>query len=192
MALDMAKYQKLFLEEATEHLAEISSALLELEKDTRSVQSIDTIFRMAHSIKSMAASLGYESVSELAHVLEDRMETTRSAGCLSGPEELSLLFLGLEGLEAMVATVRETGEAPPPDTALHARLSAPVAAASPRVEPQPAAKPESVPLVADEDVPKKSLEPRAGGRPPPSRRLWPPRCASEPTPSIGSSVPWAR
>ena len=132
MALDMAKYQKLFLEEATEHLAEISSALLELEKDTQSVDSIDTIFRMAHSIKSMAASLGYESVSELAHVLEDRMETIRSAACVSSSEELSLLFLGLEGLEAMVATVRETGEPPPPDAALHARLAAPVAAATPR------------------------------------------------------------
>jgi two-component system chemotaxis sensor kinase CheA len=124
----MAKYQKLFLEEASEHLAEIGRALLELEKDTSSVESIDTIFRMAHSIKSMAASLGYDSVSELAHVMEDRLGVMRNAGRLSGAEELSLLFRGLEGLERMVAAVRESGEPPSPDESLMAALAEPAAA----------------------------------------------------------------
>jgi two-component system chemotaxis sensor kinase CheA len=127
----MAKYQKLFLEEASEHLDEISRALLELEKDMSSSESIDMIFRMAHSIKSMAASLGYDSVSELSHCLEDRMETIRSAGCVSTVEELSLLFKGLEGLESMVGSVRETGDPPPPDEALRAELSGPVQGGTP-------------------------------------------------------------
>ena len=83
MSLDMDKYRALFLEEAAEHLAEISGALLALEKDAAAESEIDVIFRMAHSIKSMAASLSYESVSELAHVLEDRMESIRTAGCIS-------------------------------------------------------------------------------------------------------------
>jgi len=114
----MAKYQKLFLEEATEHLSEISHALLELEKDTSGSEPIDTIFRMAHSIKSMAASLGYDAVAELAHRLEDRMETHRRAGRVSSQGELSLLFRGLEGLERMVGVVRDTGEPPSPDAPL--------------------------------------------------------------------------
>jgi len=121
----MAKYQKLFLEEATEHLAEISRALLELEKDTSATESIDTIFRMAHSIKSMAASLGYDSVSELAHLMEDRLGVIRSAGCVSNGDELSLLFKGLEGLERMVESVRESGEPPPADEALLSNLAEP-------------------------------------------------------------------
>ena len=122
MALDLAKYRKLFLEEATEHLSEISSALLELEKDLGAAGAIDVAFRMAHSIKSMAASLGYDSITELAHALEDRMETVRSAGRVSGSEELQPLFHGLEGLEAMVGIVRETGEAPPPQADLVERV----------------------------------------------------------------------
>ena len=126
MALDMAKYHKLFLEEATDHLGEISTALLELEKDTASVESIDVIFRMAHSIKSMAASLGFDSVTEVSHRLEDRMQEVRARGRLASDEELSLLFKGLEGLEQMVAMIRETGEAPPADTALLDALSHPV------------------------------------------------------------------
>lgn len=128
MALDMAKYQKLFLEEAAEHLAEIGRALLELEKDTASVESIDVIFRMAHSIKSMAASLGYDPVSELAHRLEDRMQTIRSHGRVGSVDELSLLFRGLEALEQMVGAVRDTGEAPASNPDVLAALAVPVAA----------------------------------------------------------------
>jgi chemotaxis protein histidine kinase CheA len=85
---------------------------------------------MAHSIKSMAASLSYDSVSELAHVLEDRLGVIRSAGRVSGGDELSLLFKGLEGLERMVETVRESGEPPPVDAALMAALAEPAELAS--------------------------------------------------------------
>ena len=122
MALDLAKYRALFLEEATEHLSEISTALLEIEKDLGAAGAIDVAFRMAHSIKSMAASLDYDSITELAHALEDRMERVRSAGRVSGPEELRPLFHGLEGLEAMVGIVRETGEAPPAQVELVERI----------------------------------------------------------------------
>ncbi len=123
MALDVAKYRKLFLEEAAEQLGEFSRALLELEKDTGATESIDVIFRMAHSIKSMAASLGYDSVSEFAHSLEDRMEVIRSAGRIASGEELNLLFRGLERLESMIEVVRETGEPPPPEPELLSELS---------------------------------------------------------------------
>ena len=92
----MNKYRNLFLEEAAEQLGEMSRGLLELEKSPASSESIEVIFRMAHSIKSMAASLGYESITELAHRLEDRMEGIRSAGAVGSAEETALLFRGLE------------------------------------------------------------------------------------------------
>ncbi len=69
--MDMAKYRAVFLEEATEHLSEMSGALLELEKDSGRSEAIDLAFRMAHSVKGMAASLEYDSITEVAHRLED-------------------------------------------------------------------------------------------------------------------------
>jgi two-component system chemotaxis sensor kinase CheA len=126
--VDLAKYRALFLEEATENLAEISGALLELEKDTTSADAIETIFRGAHSVKGMAASLGYDTITEVAHAMEDRMSAVRSAGRLDGPDALGVLFRGLEGLEAMLRVVRETGEPPPASPELVAELEAPVAA----------------------------------------------------------------
>jgi two-component system chemotaxis sensor kinase CheA len=122
--LDMTKYRTVFLEESADHLAEMSRALLDLEKDPWRAEAIDVLFRMAHSIKGMAASLEYGSIATLAHRLEDRMQELRSAGRVGGAEDLALLFRGLEGLEAMVAHVRESGEAPPPDPALLGMLEA--------------------------------------------------------------------
>jgi len=110
MGLDMAKYRRIFLEEASDHLEEISRALLDLEKEMANGEAIDSIFRMAHSIKSMAASLGYDAVSDLSHRMEDRMEGLRSAGCVRGQAELSLLFRSLEALEVMVAAVSNEAE----------------------------------------------------------------------------------
>ena len=163
----MAKYRKLFLEESAEHLSEISHALLELEKDAASVESIDMIFRMAHSIKSMAASLGFDSVTEVAHALEDRMEGARTLGRLEGADQLRLLFSGLEGLEQMVEVVRESGEAPPPRAELIAQLSAHrrpggLEGAAPGLDPDLAAVATAVGARIDStpvEVKKKALNP---------------------------------
>jgi two-component system chemotaxis sensor kinase CheA len=136
----MEKYRRIFLEEANDHLAEISRALLDLEKEMGSVEAIDTIFRMAHSIKSMAASLGYDPVADLSHRMEDRMEGVRTAGRVRNPEELALLFLCLEGLESMVAAVSNEQEPERANEELLARLSAESAAESdPELEPAAAA-----------------------------------------------------
>jgi len=120
--VDLAKYRALFLEEATEHLAEMSRACLELEKEPGNGEAIDLVFRMAHSIKGMAASLDYDSVTRLAHRLEDRMAEWRTQGRVDVPDGMRLLFRGLEGLERAVGVVQSTGEPPPPDLALLAEL----------------------------------------------------------------------
>ena len=121
--MDLAKYRNLFLEEATEHLAEMSRALLILEKHPDDGEAIDLVFRMAHSIKGMAGSLGYDSITEVAHKLEDRMDAYRAAGRVDAVEGIALLFRGLDGLERMVGVVRDSGEPPPPDLELASALS---------------------------------------------------------------------
>src|SRR5262245_62182770 len=118
VGVDLAKYRALFLEEAAEHLAEMSRACLALEKDPENAEAIDLVFRTAHSIKGMAASLDYDSVTQLAHRLEDRMAAWRAQGRVDVPEGMQLLFRGLEGLERAIGVVQATGESPPPDTVL--------------------------------------------------------------------------
>jgi two-component system chemotaxis sensor kinase CheA len=151
--VDLAKYRNLFLEEATEHLAEMSRALLVLEKSPDDGEAIDLVFRMAHSIKGMAGSLGYDSITEISHKLEDRMDTYRAAGRVEVVEGIAALFRGLDGLERMVEVVRETGEPPPPDQELANALSPEAAAgAAPKTLEEPEKK-----------SPRRSLTPRRRG-----------------------------
>ena len=110
--MDMAKYRAVFIEESAEHLEEISRALLALEKEPVQVDAIDLIFRMAHSIKGMAASLDYERIAAAAHRLEDRMQVIRAAGRVAPGNELAELFAHIEGLESMIGAVRDTGAEP--------------------------------------------------------------------------------
>jgi len=128
--LDVAKYRAIFLEEASEHLEEMSRGLLELERDPARAEAIDLVFRMAHSIKGMAASLAYDAIAEVAHRLEDRMQEARSAGRVD-EARLARLFKGLEGLEAMVGAVRDGGTGPALDPDLLAALAAPEAPGAP-------------------------------------------------------------
>ena len=91
--MDMTKYRVVFVEESAEHLAEMSSAMLKLEKNLEDTEAIDLIFRMAHSIKGMAASLEYDSITEVAHSLEDRMHKARDAGYAAPTWDLIYLAL---------------------------------------------------------------------------------------------------
>ncbi len=135
--MDLAKYRTIFIEESVEHCAEMSSALIELEKNPENIGSIELVFRMAHSIKGMAASLGYDSITETAHRLEDRMQAVRTAGRVAPGEELSVLFRGLSALEVMIEAVKETGEPPPADAALIEALASGAAAAGPPAQDAP-------------------------------------------------------
>lgn len=142
MSLDMAKYRRIFLEEATDHLGEISHALLSLEKELEGGEAIDTVFRMAHSIKSMAASLGYDAIADLAHRMEDRMEGVRSAGRVRDHAELAVIFKALEALEAMVAAVSDDREPLPAEPALlDALVARPAEAAVDAVDAAPGVQP---------------------------------------------------
>jgi two-component system chemotaxis sensor kinase CheA len=113
--LDLAKYRTLFVQEAGDHLVEMGRAVVGLEGGAGGAQTpeaVDLLFRLAHSIKGMAASLEYDSIAALAHALEDCMEPLRSGGGID-PVVLQLAGLAIRALEEMVGHVEASGESPP-------------------------------------------------------------------------------
>ena len=120
----MARYRLVFIEESMDHLAEISRALLDLEKRPDRGEAIDVIFRMGHSIKGMASSLEFDSIAKAAHRLEDRMQTIRAAGRVAAGDEMAELFGHLEELELMIGEVRDAG-APPAEGGPKKKLHSP-------------------------------------------------------------------
>lgn len=101
--MDMAKYRAMFLSEAREHLKSLGRGLLELEA-AGGREGIDALFREAHSIKGMAASMGYSRTTELAHHLEDALDGIRRGGGIP-PGRLDRLLAGVDLLEKLVEDI---------------------------------------------------------------------------------------
>lgn len=100
--MDMSAYRDLFISEAREHLKELNDITVLLEHSPAEREQIDALFRHSHSLKGMAASMGYTPMAELAHRMEDLMDRVRkqlfpfTTGCAD------LILEGADLLAAMV------------------------------------------------------------------------------------------
>ena len=72
--MDLSKYAALFLAESREHLNACNGSLLEWERTPSSVEPVDRLFRAIHTIKGMAATMGYSGVARLAHAGETLLD----------------------------------------------------------------------------------------------------------------------
>lgn len=105
--MDMNKYRALFVSEALEHLASMSTQALELEKDPSDKGAIAELFRQAHSIKGMAAAMSFGPVTLLAHALEDLMDSIQTGRTEVSSDIIDMLLDGIDILELMVKKVDE-------------------------------------------------------------------------------------
>lgn len=108
--MDPARYRALFVEETNEHLAEMRRALLELEKDPASTGALEVCFRMAHSIKGMAAAMRLVPISACAHALEERLQAARAAGRVDPVAALPALLAGVSEIETLTSRTVDTKE----------------------------------------------------------------------------------
>jgi len=107
--MDMSQYKDLFISEVREHLAGMNKSIMDLESAAGDRDAIDTLFRMAHSIKGMAASMGYEGIAELAHKMEDLMDRVRKGTFAFAAGIADLLLEGTDLLTQMVDDVAAGG-----------------------------------------------------------------------------------
>jgi len=75
--MDMESYREVFLSESAEYLQGIVDALLTLESDPEDLEPVEAVFRAAHSLKGMSATMGYERTANLTHTMESLMDTVR-------------------------------------------------------------------------------------------------------------------
>ncbi len=80
--MDMSQYRALFLSEAREHLDQMNQLVVALEREPGDTEAVNALFREAHSIKGMAATMGFEQTAQLAHQLEDTLDHCRKSGGL--------------------------------------------------------------------------------------------------------------
>ena len=108
--MDMNQYLEMFIEESKEHLQACSEHLLELEKNPQDLSVVNEIFRSAHTLKGMSATMGYEDLADLTHKMENVLDAIRNEKIHVTTEILDVVFESVDHLEAMVFDIADGGD----------------------------------------------------------------------------------
>ncbi|MBF0506379.1 MAG: hybrid sensor histidine kinase/response regulator [Nitrospirae bacterium] len=102
MAFDMAKFISRFTDEAREHIGKINEGLVILEKTPDDAETINSVFRSAHTIKGSSRMLKLAGITEVAHKLEDSLGALRDRKIVYTKEFADLLFKGVDAITEMI------------------------------------------------------------------------------------------
>lgn len=108
--MDTTQYMTMFLEESMDNLQILNESLLELEQNPDDLDRINQIFRVAHTIKGMAATMGFNEIAELTHKMEDVLSKFREGELKVTQEVVTVLFGCLDTLERMVSNIEEEND----------------------------------------------------------------------------------
>ncbi len=103
--VETSEYKDMFIEEAREHLTTLNQALLDFEKDPKNKEALNQIFRAAHTLKGMSATMNYEKIQKLAHKTEDTLDLIRNNKLEVDSGVIDLIFKCFDGIEKMVEDI---------------------------------------------------------------------------------------
>jgi two-component system chemotaxis sensor kinase CheA len=112
--MDMSQYRDLFVSESRGHLSAFNELIVQLEENVSDRAAIDEIFRHAHSLKGMAATMQFDAITALAHRMEDLLSRVRNGDLAFSAEMADLLLEGGDLLSSMVSII-ENGEGQQPE-----------------------------------------------------------------------------
>ncbi len=108
--MDVSQYLEIFIDETKEHLQTLSDQLMILEQEPENMDTINEIFRAAHSLKGMAGTMGYKRMQRLTHDMENVFQEIRSGNMKVKPELVDVLFRGLDALEGYLANILDSAD----------------------------------------------------------------------------------
>lgn len=111
MSDDMSAYRDVFLSESAEYLQAISDGLLALEANPVDLEPVETVFRGAHSLKGMAAAMGYVRTQELTHKMESLMATVRSRAQVADNSLIDLMLKATDRVREVIEDESSDGDA---------------------------------------------------------------------------------
>lgn len=134
--MDMSQYRDLFVSESRGHLSAFNELIVQLEENVSDRAAIDEIFRHAHSLKGMAATMQFDAIATLAHRMEDLLSRVRNDEFAFSADLADLLLEGGDLLSTMVSVIEDgSGQAPDASTLIE-RLVTYTPGASGRVKEQ--------------------------------------------------------
>lgn len=108
--MEVNQYLEMFIDESKEHLQACSEHLLELEKNPEDLAIVGEIFRSAHTLKGMSATMGFEDLADLTHKMENVLDAIRNEKIKVTPEILDVVFESVDHLEEMVQDIANGGD----------------------------------------------------------------------------------
>jgi two-component system chemotaxis sensor kinase CheA len=108
--MDMSQYLDMFIEESKEHLQAINANLLLLENDPGNIQLVNEIFRSAHTLKGMSATMGFEDMASLTHEAENVLDLIRNDKLTIDSKIMDVIFQSVDLIEGMVIHIMEGGD----------------------------------------------------------------------------------
>ena len=108
--MDVSQYLEIFIDETKEHLQSLNEQLLILEKEPENQDTINEIFRAAHSLKGMAGTMGYKRMQNLTHNMENVFSEIRNGKMSVTAPLVDVLFKGLDSLEGFLENIISSGD----------------------------------------------------------------------------------
>ncbi len=108
--MDVSQYLEIFLDETREHLQSLNTEILNLEQDPENEDTINEIFRAAHSLKGMAGTMGYKRMQTLTHDMENVFSEVRNGTIKIKSHMIDILFQCLDALEEYTANIQENSD----------------------------------------------------------------------------------
>ena len=108
--MDVSQYLEIFLDETKEHLQNLSDSLMSLEQDPENMDTINEIFRAAHTLKGMAGTMGYKRMQNLTHDMENVFSEVRNGTFKANGSMVDILFQCLDALEAYTENIQNTSD----------------------------------------------------------------------------------
>lgn len=108
--MDVGQYLEIFIDETSEHLQSLSDCIMTLEKEPDNKDTINEVFRAAHSLKGMAGTMGFKRMQHLTHDMEDVFQEVRSDKIAVNSKMIDILFKCLDALDRYLETIKETSD----------------------------------------------------------------------------------
>src|SRR5882757_7934612 len=102
MRIDLSQFRQTFMQESVEHVEAMEAGLLALRVAPDDAETLNAIFRSAHSIKGGAGSFGLTNLVRFTHALENLLDRLRSLEIPATAEVISLLLQSVDVLRAML------------------------------------------------------------------------------------------
>lgn len=108
--MDVSQYLEIFIDESSEHLQNLNTQILNLESEPEDMNTINEIFRAAHSLKGMSGTMGYKRMQNLTHDMENVFSEVRNGQIKVVPGMIDVLFQCLDALEEYLANIKESAD----------------------------------------------------------------------------------